>query len=403
MSWMQWLGNPPGGGATGRVPIAATQARQSPDTAMTVLVAGNSDELVGRVKRSLVHELPATARVLSMGLVALVDRAVAELPRRIVLVLDSDDERGLAVLRELRDLGFRNIVAVGPEDDAHLILSSIQQGAFQFIGTDQIASELPRLVKQEGEARDQKLASAGKVISVLGTQGGTGASTCATNLALSLVRKYQSVALIDADLQRGDIAALLDLETKHSIADLCRNALRMDRAMFDQCFTQHKSGIAVLAAPKPFEHGGHVTPVGVRKLINMARMAFPFTIIDLPHTASESERQVLLHSDEVLVMTILDFTALRHARRVLVYLQEIGVGEESVRLVANRGNRPREMSPSEARKILQREFNYWIPEDAKNVNFANNHGTPVVEMAPKSRASKAIREMAYQLNGRIPD
>lgn len=400
VSWMQWFGSPPRGTAAGRGRTAAAPARPSSVATMTVLVAGNRDDLVVRVKECLANDLPATARVLAMPLRQLVDRAVAELPQRIVLLLEPEDARGLATLRELKDLGFGNIVAVGPGDQAHLILNSIQQGAFQFVGTDQIASELPRLVKQGDGASDQSRASAGKVISVLGTQGGCGASTCATNLALTLAQKYQSVALIDLDLRRGDVAALLDLETRHSVADLCRNVARMDRAMFDQCFTRHESGVAALAAPRPFERGGQVTPVGVRKLLNMARMAFPFTLVDLPHTASESERQTLLHSDEVLVVTILDFTALRHARRVLAYLQGIGISDEAIRLVVNRKNRPQEMSLSEARRILQREFSFWIPEDAKHVNHANNHGTPVVAMAPKARVSKAIREMAFALNGR---
>lgn len=400
MSWKQWLRNEPRPGREhGGSGLGSNSFDARPEI-LTVLIAGENTEVVTRLEQILSNELPATARVQTTTLGRATDGVVQELPQRIVLVMDPEDARCLNTLRELRDLGIEHILAVGPSDQANLILSAIQQGAYQYLGIDQIDSELTRLLKQGSPAASVSRKNVGKVISVVGAQGGCGTSTCVTNLALAMAQKYQPIGLIDLDLQRGDVMALLDLETHHTIADLCRNASRLDRAMFDQCFARHEGGVMALAAPSGFDHASAVTPVGIRKILNMARMVFPFTFIDMPHNGTEAERQALLQSDNVLVVTILDFTALRHARRLLGYLQAIGVADDRVHLVINRGNRPQEMTTQDAKRILQRDARFWIPEDAKNVNHANNHGTPLVVVAPRTRAAKAISEMAYQLNGK---
>ena len=378
---------------------SARSVQSATASPLKVLVAGNHAESLARVENSLTNELSATDTVIALSLSRMIDRAVQELPQRIVLLLDGGDRQGLDTLRELVDLGFEQILVIGPTDHAELILKVIQQGAYQYLGLDQINSELVPLLRRGGAAKQSEWQNAGQVISIVGTHGGCGASTCATNLALAMAREDSSVALIDLNLLRGDVAALLDLEAPHTIADLCQNAARMDRAMFDQCFVRHAGGIAALAAPRQIGQGGQVTPVGIRKVLNMAQMEFPFTLIDLPHTATDVERQVLLRSDRVLVVTLLDFTALRHTRRVLTYLQEIGIDETRIHLVVNRGNRPRELSRQEARRILERDARFWVPEDAKNVNYANNRGTPLVLTKPRSSAAKAIREIARELRG----
>ena len=383
-----------GSGAVRSVPSATS-------TPLKVLVAGNNAESLARVENRLTNELSATDTVVALALSQTIDRAVQELPQRIVLLLEGSDRGGLETLRELVDLGFEHILVIGPTDHADFILKVIQQGAYQYLGYDQVGSELIPLLKRGSAAVHGERQDAGQVISIVGTHGGCGASTCATNLALAMARGDSSVALIDLNLPRGDVAALLDLEAPHTIADLCQNAARMDRAMFEQSFARHEGGVAALAAPRQIGQDGQVTPVGIRKVLNMAQMEFPFTFIDLPHTASDVERQVLPRSDRVLVVTLLDFTALRHARRVLTYLQEIGIDDERIHLVVNRGNRPGELSRQEARRILEREARFWIPEDAKNVNYANNRGTPLVLMKPRSAAAKAIRDIARQLSGRV--
>src|SRR5439155_66987 len=83
----------------------------------------------------------------------------------------------------------------------------------------------------------------GRAIALLAPSGGSGSSTLAVNVAVSLAREHKSAALFDLKLQAGDLAALLDLKPNHTLADLCQNSARMDRAMFERSLVRHSSGV----------------------------------------------------------------------------------------------------------------------------------------------------------------
>ena len=69
-------------------------------------------------------------------------------------------------------------------------------------------------------------ADPGRLIVVFSTKGGVGKSTIAINVAATMTRLSQErVALVDADLQFGDVAVLLGIPPQHSIADAAASIL----------------------------------------------------------------------------------------------------------------------------------------------------------------------------------
>ena len=58
------------------------------------------------------------------------------------------------------------------------------------------------------------------MVSVFCAKGGTGKSVVAINLAVALAKRtIQPVVLVDADLQFGDVALMLQLQPTHTIAE----------------------------------------------------------------------------------------------------------------------------------------------------------------------------------------
>src|SRR5436190_1832739 len=72
----------------------------------------------------------------------------------------------------------------------------------------------------------------------------------AVNVSTVLAKLHRECGLIDLRLAAGDLAHLLDLKPNYSVADVCQNLARMDRAMFERCFVQHGSGVHLLPAPR---------------------------------------------------------------------------------------------------------------------------------------------------------
>jgi pilus assembly protein CpaE len=229
---------------------------------------------------------------------------------------------------------------------------------------------------------------------VLACSGGSGASTLAVNVAAALAREHQRCALLDLKPGRGDLAALLDLRPAFTLADLCVNAARLDRAMFEKLLTPHPSGVHLLASPQAFDGLRLITAQGVGQALDLARKLFPHVVVDVEDCFHEEQVLTLRQAAVVLLVARLDFTSLRNARRILAHAHELGVPPDRLRLVANRHGQPGELAVDEAEEALGMKIAHFVPDDPKAVNHANNAGVPVVLKAPAARVSQRIAQAA---------
>ena len=61
--------------------------------------------------------------------------------------------------------------------------------------------------------------------------------------------------------------------------------------------------------------------------------------------------------------------------------------------------RPHEVPAAKAEEALGRKIMHYIPEDAKAVNRANNHGVPLVIEAPTAKVSKSMFQLSSMVDG----
>ena len=100
----------------------------------------------------------------------------------------------------------------------------------------------------------------GRMICVLGLKGGSGKTLTSSNLAVSLADAGHSVALVDLDLQFGDVGLTLGLRPEHTVYDLVRAGGTLDAEKLADFLTVHPSGIRALLAPARPDEAGVVTP-----------------------------------------------------------------------------------------------------------------------------------------------
>jgi pilus assembly protein CpaE len=315
----------------------------------------------------------------------------------LVFVLSPFPERALHLLRKLRGQVAGPVLAFGLASESKLILRALHEGADHYLDEADLETQLDAVLQRLQIKEEAIRRPAGQLFAMLGASGGSGTSTLAVNLATVLARESQRCALIDLKPGVGDLAALLDLKPTHNLADLCLNAGRMDRAMFESALVAHSSGVQLLAPPQMYEDIRLVTAQGVQKSLSLARESSPFTVVDLEDCYHEEQVVVLRQADLVLLVFRLDFTSLRSTRRILDYLEQVGVGEGRVRLVINRYGQAKELPLSEAEDALSRKIPYIIPDDPKTINSANNAGVPAVLRTPSAKVSQSIVQMANNL------
>jgi pilus assembly protein CpaE len=317
----------------------------------------------------------------------------------VVVVLSPAVDKSLAVLRQLSGAVQARLLVLGPASEPKLILQALRDGAAQYLDESDPAAELVAAIKRL-RAETGAAVETGRLIAVLAPSGGSGSSTLAANVAAVLAHKHSGCALIDLKLETGDLASLLDLKPTHTLADLCQNLARLDRVMFEHSLVRHKCGVRLLAPPRSLSDIGHVTPEGVRQSLTLARLLFPYVVLDLDHSFREEQLLGLREADVILLVLRLDFTCVRNGRRALDHLARLGIDKKRVQVVVNRYGQPKEVPAAKAEEALGVKIQHYIPDDPKTVNRANNNGVPVVLEAPSAAVSKNVTKMAISVNGR---
>jgi pilus assembly protein CpaE len=309
---------------------------------------------------------------------------------------DVEPHRGVELVREIRSASSAQLVVIGPADDPKLILQFLTQGVATFVDEvnleDQLAAALVRLKA----GRRESAMEGGRIIGVLSSSGGCGVSTISANLAAVFSRILRRCALLDLQRRCGDQALLFDLQPRHDVAALCRNAKRLDRSMFVHSLARHSSGVYVLAAPD-HQSERFITPQGIRQVMNVARSLFPLVVADLDSSFDSVSLSGVVQSDIILIVLRLDILSLRHTQETLRKLDEIGVAGDQIRVIANRCRQSGQLPPRQVEQALGRGIDHLIVNDPRSSNLALNKGVPVCVERPRSRFSKAIAQIARTL------
>jgi pilus assembly protein CpaE len=331
------------------------------------------------------------------------DRASRTEPDVLLLELSGDVDLSLATLRETRQTSNVYIIAIGPAHDPRFILRCLHDGADEFLDLAQIDVDLTSALarfKAKTHARARQGGDACKVISVLGSSGGVGATTIAANVAGGLAKAHGKCGLIDLRLQTGDLSALLNLRPPHTLWDFCANAGRVDQTMLTQMFARHSSGVELMPAPWDATQAELVTAQNLRLLLALARRNFPYILMDVDNRPGELPTEALWQSDLILVVTRLDYLSVRNGRRLLERLTEMGFEGQRVRVVANRFGQPRELPIAEAQLALGVKVENFVRDDASRINRCANEGQLAASLSSWFAISRQLNSLAAAVNGR---
>lgn len=365
---------------------------------MRVVVASDSEPGALKLKQSLLqNKLCNDVHVLALHDV--VERAARFRPQAVLLFVPDNPESALPITQEILEVTQTYVVVVGPAVSAKLILQILQCGASQYIDQEEVDDQLPKSMLRLGDASNLVNRHFGRLIAVVGSGGGSGASTVASNLAAGLAKTHEQCALVDLGCASGDQASILNLQPVHTMADFCRKVERMDTKMFRQCLSVHASGIHLLAAPNTFREFGAVTSRGIRKALGVARSTFDYVVADLDSPFRPEQTKVLYFADRILLTLRPDFASIRRARELLKYFEEMQLDREQIYLVATHYGSPKALRVKEIEHALGQPVQYFVPHDPRRINRTKNQGTPVVVATPRAAVSRELMSICHEMNG----
>ncbi|MFC9558689.1 CpaE family protein [Agromyces sp. NPDC056965] len=234
-----------------------------------------------------------------------------------------------------------------------------------------------------------------EAIAVVAPKGGQGKTTLSINLASGLAEiAPNSVVLIDADLQFGDITAVLALQPERTIVDAV--LADADELVLKTTLTHHPDGFFVVASVPSPELADDVQPAALAALIERLRSLFQYVVIDTTPGLGEHTLATIEHSTDAVFVTNMGVASLRAMRTEFSVLTRIGLMPSNRHVVLNFSDRMSGLTTGDVEKIIGAPIDVEIPRSSA-VLLAANRGIPLIHDDVRDPAAKAIRSLVLRI------
>jgi len=231
------------------------------------------------------------------------------------------------------------------------------------------------------------------LICVLGPKGGIGKTLTSANLAVALALGGKRVAIVDLDLQFGDVGLSLGLVPTRTIFDLVKSGGSLDSDKIEAYLTPHSSGVRVLMAPVRPDQASSVTIEFLRELYPLLRAGNDFVIVDTPPGFSPEVIASIDSSTHICMVGMLDSLSLKNTKLGLETLELMGYKRDRIRVVLNRADTNVGVTQDDVSAIVGRPPDVMVPSH-RDVVRSVNEGTPIVQGKPRTDAAQSFRRLA---------
>src|SRR5574344_2561648 len=297
------------------------------------------------------------------------------------------------------------IIVTSDNYSADLVVKAMRAGAREFLPKPVIKDDLFTTLKKiqdtlSGAYSDDNKC---KVITTFSNKGGIGKTAIATNLALELANMTkEKVALIDLNLQLGDITTFLDINPSFDISYVVQNLERIDETFLLSTLEKYKeTSLYVLADPPYLEQAEEITAEQISTLFGVLKKTFSYIVVDTGANFDGKTITALDNSDLILLITIVNLPAIRNSQRCLDLFERLGYEKEKTKIVLNRYMENDEIKVEDVEDVLGQQVYWKIQNNYFTIMSAINKGIPVGVINPESNISQSYRELAAMLSDNV--
>lgn len=262
--------------------------------------------------------------------------------------------------------------------------------------TDEVAESDAAPAAEEWELPPVGPGVRSEVITVAAPKGGQGKTTMAVSLAVGLAEVApNSVVLVDADLQFGDVANVLDLHPTRDLTDFVSAA--DDEVRIKTQLLRHSDDFFVIAAPLSPELADTIDPVAFGQLIDRLASMFRYVVIDTTPGLGEHTITALEHATDGVFVTSLTVASLRALRAEFQLLTELELVPRNRHIVLNQVEKNTGLLPADAATIIGAGVDVIVPR-SPGVLLAANAGVPLIHHDPRDSAAKAVRALVQRVD-----
>ena len=312
------------------------------------------------------------------------------------------------------------VVLMSVQEDREYLRRGMEAGAREFLvkpfSGDELVAALRRVHQLELIKRQQALGAAedgrerdsdaeeppekrpGVITLVFSGKGGVGKSMLAINVAATLVKETQGrVALVDFDLQFGDVGVLLGLDSGRNIFQVVEAYPNVDQDFIESLMPEAPGGFRVLLGPPSPEYADLVTAEHARAILGILQEGFDHVVVDTSSHLGEVTLEAIERADHIVVLVDLSLPAVKEAKLALRVFQRLNIPPTRIKLVLNRSETNSGITVHQVEASLETKILVRLPSDGKLMLKSVQRAEPFTKLFPEADISQKIRELVGSL------
>lgn len=331
-------------------------------------------------------------------------RGLLSVPDLLVLHIGSGSTNELDAIAQYSPEERPPLIVVGDGSDPRSMRAAMHAGARDFlaepISEDDLLSSVRRFTAEMKPTRRSQSTS---IVSFINSKGGSGATFLATNTAHLLASvSNRKTALVDLDLQFGNLTQYLDLKPKRGIIDALEVADDLDSVAIEAYMTLHETGLSVLAGMNTdFDLQQDLMLEGFDQILALLSSNYERIVVDLPRHIDQFGAATLERSDRVAIVVQQSIPSLQDASRIYeIVTKKLAVPKDRIMIVLNRMFKNAAVELADVEQSLHNLKPFVIPNDFQAVAESVNIGAPIYDLARRSPVTKALLQLTEDLDGR---
>ncbi len=349
-----------------------------------------------------------TATVQTGGLDALSELLSEATPPRIAVVDIDNHPDPVAAISRLNTLtgGQMQLLLIGTTNDVALYRRLLQAGAQDYLPkpiSAEVMAEAIRTIQSQPVVQNTDTPKAAKLMLVVGTRGGVGASSFALNLAwLMAEEQQQHVALIDLDLHFGGDSLALDQEPGRGLREALETPSRMDSLLIASAMVNVTPHLSILGAEESLEEAILFDSAATTALMRELKSNFSFVIMDMPRAMLPAQKRLVAQADVIVLVSDYSLISVRDINRIKKMLKSLSCPASLLLVINGMGDEKHQQLDAAAfERGIQGKADLLLPSDAPNMKIAANNGKPLAQVNSASPLILPIRDLAAKLTGNI--
>ena len=321
-----------------------------------------------------------------------------------IVILDiSEDFAGLDEIAGKLKLVTSKIIITSVNYSTNTIIKALRLGAKEFLPKPVLREDLVRVLSMLASISPENEVSQSKIITVYSNKGCIGKTTIAVNLAAELAKVTKDkVALVDLNLQLGDISTFLNLNPPFDVNYVIRRLIDKEENILIKGFEKYKDlSLYVLSDPSYIEQSESITTQQITTLFSALKKVFPYIVIDMSSSIDSISLKILDSSDWIMFTTIVNIPAIRNAQRCLNLFRSRKYPSNKVKIVINRYMENDEIKIEDIENTLGESVYWKIPNNYFTIMEAINKGVSISEVNAESNIGNSFRDFAAKVSDDI--